>query len=159
MAGYVTKLKSVIVWLAVVGAVTMLLVILERGKESIGSIFLGSRYAVWEAIAILFLFILAGGLVVSTGIGLQNPGDYWYASGVPVLGLQILLALAAGAFLLWMEPKWGTRSPYLLDVLMCLGILSALLIQEILPSATVWPRRNWLNSKISLNLRLRFLPG
>lgn len=122
MAGYVTKLKSVIVWLAVVGAVTMLLVILERGKESIGSIFLGSRYAVWEAIAILFLFILAGGLVVSTGIGLQNPGDYWYASGVPVLGLQILLALAAGAFLLWMEPKWGTRSPYLLDVLMCLGI-------------------------------------
>jgi hypothetical protein len=36
--------RSVIVWLAVVGAVTMLLVILERGKESIASIILGKRH-------------------------------------------------------------------------------------------------------------------
>ena len=122
MAGYVSQLRSVIVWLAVVGAVTMLLVILESGKESIASTIPGGWQVAWASLVILLLFILVGGLVVSTGLGLQHPGDYWYASGVPVLGLQILLALAAGAFLLWMEPRWGGRPSYLLDVLMCLGI-------------------------------------
>lgn len=121
MAGYVSQLKSVIVWLAVVSAVTMLLILLENGKESIAGIILVSKQAVWAAVIGLLLFVLAGGIVISTGIGIQHRGDYWYATGVPVLGLQILFALATGIFLLRVESRWG-QSPRLLDVLICLGL-------------------------------------
>ncbi len=121
MAGYVSQLKSVIGWLAVVSAVTMLLILLENGKESIVSIILDGKHAVWAAMIVLVLFVLAVGIIVFTGIGIQHPADYWYAAGVPVLGLQILFALAMGALLLRIESKWE-RSPHLLNMLICLGL-------------------------------------
>ena len=121
MSGYVSQLKDVIVWLAVVSAVTMLIILLENGKESIGSVILGNRHSVFAAIIVLLLFVLAGGIVTSTGIGIQHPGDYWYATGVPVLGLQILFALAIGIFLMRVEVVRG-RSMLFLDVLICLGL-------------------------------------
>ena len=60
MAGYVSQLRSVIVWLAVVGAVTMLLVILESGKESIASTIPSGWQVAWASLVILLLFILVG---------------------------------------------------------------------------------------------------
>jgi len=122
MAGYVTKLRSVIVWLAGVGAVTMLLVILERGKESLRSIIFSNKQVVWAGIIVLSLFILAGGFVAFTGFGVKNPQDYWYASGAPVLGLQVLFALVSGALVIWLEPRWLARSPRSMDVLVCIGL-------------------------------------
>ena len=117
LAGYVSQLRSIIVWLAVVSGATMLFVLFERGKESIKSIILQNKTALWMGVIIFSLFMLAGVLVFSTGIGARKPEDYWYGTGVPIMGLQIFFALLAGAFWAWMEPK---KSLFKNDVLICL---------------------------------------
>lgn len=122
LAGYISQLEPIIIWLAVVSAATMLLVLIERGKESIWSIILVNKKAVWMAVAILGLFILAGILIYSTGIGVRHPEEYWYGAGTPVLGLQILFALVMGVFLLWLEPKWKAKFPFKIDVQIFLGL-------------------------------------
>lgn len=120
LAGYIVQLKPVIVWLAVVSAATMLLILFERGKESIKSIILINKTAVWMAVIIFGLFIFAGIIIFFTGIGVRHPEDYWYGTGVPVLGLQILFALIMGIFLNWLEPRWKERLPFKFDALICL---------------------------------------
>ena len=122
VAGDVVQLKAVIVWLAVVSAVTMRMILLERGKESIGSVILKNKMAVWVGTVVLALFILAGALVVFTGIGVSHPEDYWYASGVPVLGLQIIFSLVLGALFIWLEPRWNVKPSTRVDGLICLGL-------------------------------------
>jgi hypothetical protein len=119
MAGYIDELKPVIIWLAIVSAITILLVITVFGKESVEPIVLENQKIVWAGSVVLALFILAGGFVIFTGIGVQHPEDYWYASGVPVLGLQILIASIAGSFMLWLEPKWKGQK---IDLWICIGI-------------------------------------
>ncbi len=122
VAGYVAQLESVIVWLATVSAATMLLVLFGRGKESLASVILKNKTAVWAGTIALALFIIAGGFVILTGVGFRNPEDYWYTSGVPLLGLQILFALILGAFFLWLEPRLGAKSSKKIDALIFLGI-------------------------------------
>lgn len=122
LAGYISQLEPVIVWLAVVSAATMLWVMSGRGKESIWSIILKNKTAVWMAVIIFGLFIFAGGFIFVTGIGVRHPEDYWYGTGVPVLGLQILFALLAGVFLNWLEPAWKARFPFKIDMLICIAL-------------------------------------
>ncbi|MBL8015588.1 MAG: hypothetical protein JNK26_05380, partial [Candidatus Doudnabacteria bacterium] len=120
LAEYVAQLKPVIIWLAVAGVVTILLVMFENGKESIRSIVLNNKTAVWMASIIFGLFVFAGVLVFYTGIGVRYPGDYWYGTGVPVLGLQILFSLLTGVFLSWFESKWKVKFTFKVDIQICL---------------------------------------
>jgi hypothetical protein len=53
---------------------------------------------------IMAIIILTWTLIASTGLGVKSNGeDYWYEVGVPVLALQVLLALAIGLMAAWFE--------------------------------------------------------
>ncbi len=119
LAGYISQLRPVIVWLAVVGAATMLLILFERGKESIRSIILRNKTAVWIAVIFMGLFTITGALIFIIGIGASYPEDYWYGTGVPLLGLQIFFALVVGVFMGGLEPRWKEKSSFKIDVLIC----------------------------------------
>lgn len=122
LAGYVSQLRAVIVWLAVVGAATMLLILFERGKESFKGIILMNRTAVWAGILIFGLSIFMGALVIFTGLGILHAGDYWYGTGVPVLGLQILFALTVGIFVMWIDGRAASGETKITEWLICFAI-------------------------------------
>lgn len=121
MAGYVSQLKPVIVWLAVVSAGTMLLFLLARKTDK--SVSQSGSTVLWGSIIVIILFLLSSIWVIFTGVGIAHPEDYWYASGVPLLGLQILFAFVVGGWVLWAESKW----PHIhlrnnLDLWICLAL-------------------------------------
>lgn len=115
LAGYVAGLYPLLVWLAVVGAVTIRILIRERKQESISAVMFENKPAIPAALVVFALLVLTGILIFTTGIGIRKPEDYWYGAGVPVLGLQILFSLIAGAAVLRMEPGLNNK----FDLLMC----------------------------------------
>lgn len=104
LAGYVQRLAPIIGWLAVSGAVTSAILLIERRNESTNPKD-STRIILRVALIFFGVFVLMGGLVAFTGIGIDYPADYWYGAGVPVLGLQVLFCLLIGAVFLWIEGK------------------------------------------------------
>lgn len=138
LAGYAAGLYPVIAWLAVVGAVTMRILIRERKQESISAVVSENKSALPAALIVFALLLLTGILAFTTGIGIRQPEDYWYGAGVPVLGLQILFSLIAGAAVLRMEPKLNNK----FDLLMCVvlwGVTAWLWVREPLGANYFFP--------------------
>jgi len=122
LAGYVHQLYPAIVWLAVVSIVTIILILLQRRKESFAEILRASKAAALAAILILSLCLIGMGIVVFTGLGVQHPEDYWYASGVPILGLQVLLSILVGGFCIWLENNKDKYLTARFDIWICIGL-------------------------------------
>ena len=104
LAGYIQRLTPIIGWLSGSGAVTSLIVLLERKKHSL-SPNPETRIILKVAFILFTFFVLSFILIAVTGIGIVYPADYWYGAGVPMLGLQVLFCLLLGAFFLWVEAK------------------------------------------------------
>ena len=105
-SGYVERLSPIIVWLAVVGAVTIAIILLERmGTEK--SLPGENRLVLKVASIFGGGFALFALIVTVTGIGVRYPEDYWFGSGVPILGLQVLLSLFAGAAFIFLEKRFA----------------------------------------------------
>jgi len=122
LSGYVARLYPVIVWLTVATTVTMLILLIERKQESVRSIILENKTALWAGLVVLAILAVTGILIVMTGIGVRYREDYWYGPGVPVLGLQVLLAVILGAWMLWMEFGRGMEFSRGLDAFVCIAI-------------------------------------
>ncbi len=104
LAAYIDRLSSIIGWLAIIGAVGCVVILLERCASLNSSIRL-SRNTLSLSAAVFGGLLLFGLIVRATGIGYQYPGEYWYGAGVPMTGLQILFACAAGVLFLLYERK------------------------------------------------------
>lgn len=102
LAAYTDRLSALIGWLAIIGAVGCVLVILER-RASLNPSTRMSRTTLGLSAVIFGGLFLFGLIVYATGMGYQYPRDYWYGAGVPMTGLQILLACAAGILFLLYE--------------------------------------------------------
>ncbi|GAB4500250.1 MAG: hypothetical protein OHK003_19650 [Anaerolineales bacterium] len=102
LAGYVAKLSPIIGWLAITGAVTSVLILIERRRQTTRSF--QNDKVIWK-IASIFLgaFILLSLIILATGLGIHYPADYWYGAGVPILGLQVLFSILAGGVVLLSE--------------------------------------------------------
>ena len=134
LTGYVTGLFPFLIWLAVVSAITMLVLIYERGRKTLASVIITNKSTVNAAMIVFTLMALTGILIFANGIGIRQPEDYWYGAGVPVLGLQILISLTAGVILLQME----SRSNLKFDLIIC----------AILWFVTAWL---WIREPLSTN--------
>jgi len=122
LSGYLERLSPVVIWVAVLSAVTLLIILLEREKESINSIISTNKTAIWMGLITLTIFILVGTLIVFTGVGVRQREDYWYGPGVPVLGLQILFSIIVGAFVVWLESGREIKSTFKLDAFICIAL-------------------------------------
>jgi len=115
LAGYVYRLYPFVVWLAVTGAVTTAILIFERRATGNISPVQFQTSILYPGLIIYGFIILMLIVVQVTGIGIRQPEEYWFGTGVPVLGLQVLYALIAGALLLWLEPRLPIKQRTRLD--------------------------------------------
>ncbi|MHB8776862.1 MAG: hypothetical protein ACYC6R_03745 [Anaerolineales bacterium] len=122
ISGYIDRLIPVMIWGAVLSAVTLLVILLERRKGPIHSIVSTNKNALWMGLVALTIFIFIGVLILITGVGVRQPEDYWYGAGVPVLGLQILFSMLLGTFVMWLESRQEIKNPFKLDSLICIAI-------------------------------------
>ena len=122
LSGYVARLYPVIVWLTVATAVTMLILLIERKQESVRSIILENKTALWVGLVVLAILAMTGVLIVLTGIGVRYREDYWYGPGVPVLGLQILFSIVVGIFVMWLESRREIKYSFKLEALICIAL-------------------------------------
>ena len=132
LAGYIQRLAPIIGWLAVTGAVTSGIILLERKNDSTnpnkrGRIILRVAFILFAFFVLSFLFIAL------TGIGIFYPADYWYGAGVPILGLQVLFCLLLGSLFLWIEGKTDWLNKKRIDLFIFIAIWSI--------SAWLWMRQ------------------
>lgn len=104
-AGYAQRLYPLIVWLAIAGGAGGAVLFFERKAESNQSIS-GRGIMLRVGLIVFGLFVLLGVISLASGIGFRHPGDYWYGAGVPILGLQALSSLLAGAVFIFAERKF-----------------------------------------------------
>lgn len=118
VAGYLNRLLPIIIWLAVTSAVTVLLLLVVRSRTLPHPLKWLERSSIIVTVAVFAIFMAAGAVMLVTGLGIRIPEDYWYAAGVPTLGLQVLLSLVAGGFVLGFESRRGVKHEARLDVLL-----------------------------------------
>ena len=121
LAGYVERLSPIIIWLAVIGAVMTVVLILERKGMAVRSAD-KNRTILKSGAVFMGMFIILALIVAATGIGVRYPADYWYGAGVPVLGLQVLFSLLAGALVLLLEQRFSLFNKKRLDLFFFLGL-------------------------------------
>ncbi len=119
---YIVQLYSVIVWILFVSAVTVLILLLHRKRESIVSVIFTNKTIPWVGVITFVVLILVGAAIVFTGVGVRQREDYWYGAGVPVLGVQIFFSLIIGMFFAWMESRWDIKKFRKLDLLIGVAI-------------------------------------
>lgn len=121
LAGYVERLYPIIGWLAVIGAVTSVLLLVERKDRSLGFSVTDQSTLRVASIVVGFLILLAL-TITMTGLGIRYPADYWYGAGVPILAGQILFSLVVGAIFLLVNQK---LERFDLVILIALWIIAA----------------------------------
>ncbi|NWF64495.1 MAG: hypothetical protein HXY38_09340 [Chloroflexi bacterium] len=124
LAGYAERLSPVIGWLAVTGAVTSALLLLEKRPSLTQSAPIDRAILRASSIA-LGILLLLGLLVSVTGLGIRYRADYWYGAGVPVLGLQVLFAAFAGALGLFFEKRHPEKKHIDLFIFLGFWLISA----------------------------------
>ncbi len=119
--GYFARLHPLIIWLAFISWLTFGVIWVEyRGfpKLILSSFLHAHKKALGVALISMTIFALVWVFIAWTGLGTRVSEDYWYGSGVPILGLQVLLAFAIGIGVFLLEKSLsGIRLPAFLDLL------------------------------------------
>jgi hypothetical protein len=111
---YVQGVSPFIVWLTCASAAaTTLLLFAQAGLDSkkIKEYLQGQRIALIISALVLALFGILAWFASTHVVGMQ-PGeeDFWYGAGVPVLALQVQLALLAGVGLAFLIDRWTLKA-------------------------------------------------
>lgn len=120
LAGYVERLTPLIGWLAGLGAAGSAVILWERKTQRQIQIFDGVILKVASISFGVLLFLM--GIILATGLGVFYTEDYWYGVGVPVLGLQVLGVMLAGAAVLLFEKRLRVFEKKPIDRLIFIGI-------------------------------------
>lgn len=118
-ASYISRLYPILIWLTIGGLVTLGLFINSRRTDSLWSIILENKKILQVGLVSLIISILVLGTIVFTGIGIQQPEDYWFGAGVPVLGLQVIFTLFIGVLFAWFESRYKIKN---IDLFLCLSL-------------------------------------
>ena len=104
LAGYADRLRPLFLWLLLVSFQSTLLLWLERRDLSsrVSSSWIGIVRSGDAALVVLGLSLLAWLFIALSKVGLVPDKVHWNDLGVPLLGLQVLTALALGVSLGWM---------------------------------------------------------
>ena len=120
---YFIRIAPIIHWLTFAGAATLAVSWVEKYGLH-WQYFLDALHAQKKILLVtsitLAVFILAWVLIAASGLGVRVSEDYWYGAGVPLLGVQVFLALAIGLGTLYLEhsSKITIRSELLMFALL-----------------------------------------
>ena len=129
---YFQRLQPLMAWGAILCAQTLAALFLLRSARPSGE---GAGFAVYQAAAVMGVFLLIWLLIALTGLGIDSSdaGAGWYAVGSPVMETQGFLAWLAGMLYIT-AALWGERHPDLLEKARRYRFLRA----DILLSLTIW---------------------
>ncbi len=107
---YALRLFPFAVWLTLASGLGFLLLLLMKMGVHGDSLrgFLRKQGRMYWVAGLAFAAMLLIGLYAMTRITTVTPQeeDFWYGADVPVLALQVLIALLAGLCLGWVEKRW-----------------------------------------------------
>ena len=119
LAGYVAQLRPTIIWLAAASALTILLIFFEVEKRPLIHQ-PATKTVFWMWAIVLTIFVLAALIPFTFGLGMQAPEDYWYPTGVPVMGLQVICSLLAGVWTMRFERNRKNGLTNRFDLFICI---------------------------------------
>ena len=112
---YFARFHPIIIWLTFVSALTLGVAWVEKQgpyELNFSTMFHPYKKALGISLISMTIFALVWILIAWTGLGTRVSEDYWYGSGVPILGLQALLAFAMGVGVFFLEKSSiGIRLP------------------------------------------------
>lgn len=120
---YFVRISPIIIWLTFVCALTIAISWIEQYGlhwQRLLDVLRAQKKTLMIVLVSMTVFTLTWIMIAATGMGIQLSEDYWYGTGVPILGLQILLALALGLGMFFLERssfKFPPRSDLLLFLL------------------------------------------
>ena len=106
---YFTRLQPFIVWFTFACALTFVLAWVEKHGFHwlhLASSFRANKKMFGIAFVVMTVFVLVWIFIAVTGLGLRISEDYWYGTGVPILGLQMVFAFAAGICFFLLERSY-----------------------------------------------------
>jgi hypothetical protein len=130
---YFVRLHPFIGWITFISALTFVLA--WGGKHGFHRLDLRTYKKTFGlALIVMTIFALIWILIASTGLGLRISEDYWYGTGVPILGMQIVFAFALGICVLLLERSYfSVRVPAGLEFFIFVfiwGIAACLWVRE-----------------------------
>lgn len=144
--GYFDRLHPFIVWFTFVCALTVVLAWVEKHGFHwlhFSSTLRSHNKTFRIALMVMTAFILIWILIASTGLGLKISEDYWYGTGVPILGLQVVFAFAIGIGFFLLERSYfsGRISPFIeVSIFIAIwGVAAFLWAREPMPSSYFAP--------------------
>ncbi len=144
--GYFDRLHPFIIWFTFASALTFILAWVEKHGFHWSHFFstLRSHNKTFRiALMVMTAFVLIWILIASTGLGLKISEDYWYGTGVPILGLQAVFAFAIGICFFLLERSYfsGRISPFIeIFIFIAIwGVAAFLWAREPMPSSYFAP--------------------
>ncbi|HQX00915.1 MAG TPA: hypothetical protein PLQ94_02320, partial [Anaerolineales bacterium] len=144
--GYFDRLHPFIIWFTFASALTFILAWVEKHGFHWSHFFstLRSHNKTFRiALMVMTAFVLIWILIASTGLGLKISEDYWYGTGVPILGLQVVFAFAIGICFFLLERSYfsGRIAPFIeIFIFMAIwGVAAFLWAREPMPSSYFAP--------------------
>jgi len=112
---YFIRVSPIINWLTFANLLTLVISLVERygfnWRQLVNTLRAQRKMLVGVLVSMAF-FILTWVMIAVTGMGIRISEDYWYGAGVPILGLQVLLALAIGLGVLYLERSSRALPPH-----------------------------------------------
>ncbi|MBI5965089.1 MAG: hypothetical protein HY863_16535 [Chloroflexi bacterium] len=103
---YFVRISPIVIWLTFVCALTIAVSWVEKygfDWPRLSNVLRSQKSLLNATLISLTVFALTWILIAATGLGVRVSEDYWYATGVPILVLQVLLAFATGLGVLFLE--------------------------------------------------------
>lgn len=143
---YFIRLFPLAVFLLFVNTLTFIVAWIEKYGLYVSSLldtFRAEKKILLIVLAVMTAFVLIWIFIAVTGMGVTSSDGFWYITGVPILGLQILLAFAIGISVFFLEksslvnylPKWADLFVFIL----LWGVSAFLWVREPLPPSFFVP--------------------
>ena len=143
---YYLRLHPIIVWLTLAGVLTFVVSGVEEygfDPQNFLSTLSSNKKILGIALGVMFAFLLVWAFIALTGMGVWVSDGFWYGAGVPVLSLQIVLAMGIGLGVFALErspfkarfPKWTDLFIFFL----IWGVAAYLWAREPLPTSFFAP--------------------
>jgi hypothetical protein len=114
-ASYWERIQPVLVFILIASLATLLFLFIEKTKS------LNFSALSW-GLPLFAVCLLLLAVMFYSGFGIVSPEeDFWYGTGVPILGNQLIAAILGGVLLLPVGLSWTTRRA---DVLICILIFA-----------------------------------
>jgi hypothetical protein len=144
---YFIRISPLIFWLTFTSVLTLAVSWIEKYGfhwQHLFDVLRAQKKTFIIGLIALTILTLTWIMIAATGMGIRVSEDYWYGTGVPILGLQILLALAIGLAAFFWE-RSSPNLPARVDLIVFLllwGVAAFLWVREPLrPSFFVTPPR------------------